>query len=253
MYEEFETKTSYKYLMKVIGSLNEPVCILGGWAVFFHTNKRFQEAQGRPYLGSRDVDLGFHIEGDLKKSALAQSIKILTGKLNFRPLSFRLFKEVHTETEEEIPDGQTIPAHFRFPMYIDLIVDTIPKNFKEVMGFNPIDEPLLKFAFEENTLVKEFGRKLLLPKPALLLAMKIKSLPDRDKDHKRVKDICDMFALLWYSNLEHNDVRKEVLVFVSERDIRKCLNNIEKKDLQLASSQVNHSVDELERVLRLLG
>jgi len=256
MYEDFETKTSYKYLQEVIKNLQEPVCMLGGWAVFFHANKRFQEAQGRPYLGSRDIDLGFHISDDLEKSALAQSIKILKEKLNFRPLSFRLFKEVHTETEEEIQEGQKIPACFTFPMYVDLIVDNIPENFKELMGFDPIDEPLLKFAFEDKEnqdLIEEFDRKLLLPTPELLLAMKIKSLPDRDKEHKRIKDICDIFALLWYSDIEHGEAKKKVLEFVSEDDINKCLDKIEKDDLQKASPQVNHSVEEIERVLGLLS
>ena len=256
MYEEFETKTSYKYLKEVIANLKEPICILGGWAVFFHANKRFQEAQGRPYLGSRDIDLGFHmVEGALKESALAQSIKILTEKLKFKPLSFRLFKEVHTETEEEIQEGQIVPAHFTFPMYVDLIVDNIPENFREIFGFDPIDEPLLKFAFgnkKNQLLVEEFDRKLLLPKPELLLAMKIKSLPDRDKEHKRVKDICDTFALLWYSDIEHAEAKKKVLVFISEDDIKKCLAKIGKDDLQKASPQVNHSVEEMERVLGLL-
>lgn len=256
MYEEFETKTSYKYLKEVIGNLNEPICILGGWAVFFHANKRFQEAQGRPYLGSRDIDLGFHIgESAVEDSALGQSIKILVEKLNFKPQSFRLYKEVHTETEEEIQEGQIVPAHFTFPMFVDLIVDNIPKDFKKTFGFDPIDEPLLKFAFynkENQQLIEEFDRKLLLPKPELLLAMKIKSLPDRDKEHKRVKDICDIFALLWYSNIEHADAKKKVLAFVSEDDIKKCLEKIEKEDLQKASPQVNHGVDEMERVLGLL-
>ncbi|MFH1064369.1 MAG: hypothetical protein V1729_04775 [Candidatus Woesearchaeota archaeon] len=256
MYKEFETKTSYKYLKEVIANLKEPICILGGWAVFFHVNRRFQEAQGRPYLGSRDIDLGFHM-GDvaLKESALAQSIKILTEKLKFKPLSFRLFKEVHTETEEEIQEGQIVPAHFIFPMYVDLIVDHIPADFRKILGFDPIDEPLLRFAFvnkENQLLVKEFDRKLLLPKPELIIAMKMKSLPDRDKEHKKVKDICDIFALLWYSGIEHAEARKKILSFVSEDDIRKCLAKIGKEDLEKASPQLNHSVDELERVLELL-
>ena len=255
MYEEFETKTSYKYLQKVIRSLKEPICILGGWAVFFYVNRRFHEAQGRHYLGSRDIDLGFHIMGDLRQSTLVQSIKILKEKLKFKPLSFRLYKEVHTETEEEIQEGQIIPAHFRFPMFVDLIVDNIPKNFKKETGFDPIDEPLLKFAFENKKnqdLVKKFDRKLLLPTPELLLAMKIKSLPDRDKEHKKVKDICDIFALLWYSSINHKEAKKKHLAFVTRRDIKKCLKNIEKEDLQKASPQLNHSVEEIERVLELM-
>ena len=105
MYKEFETKTSYKYLQEVIKHLNEPICILGGWAVFFHVNKNFQKAQNKPYLGSRDIDLGFHLkenmtQSELEQSSLAQTIYILRDKLNFKPLSFRLLKEIHTETEE---------------------------------------------------------------------------------------------------------------------------------------------------------
>ena len=100
-------------------------------------------------------------------------------------------KEIHTETEEEIEEGERMPAHFVFPMYIDLIVDNIPDNFKKIFGFNPIDEPLLKYVFVEKDfmIVKEFEKELLLPNPELLLAMKINSLPNRDREHKRLKDI----------------------------------------------------------------
>src|SRR3989344_8699724 len=104
MYKEFETRTSYKYLKEVINNLKEPICILGGWAVFFHVNKRFEKEQGRPYLGSRDIDLGFNMCNNL---ALSQTIKTLTGKLGFKPVSFRLLKEIHTETEEEIKKGKS--------------------------------------------------------------------------------------------------------------------------------------------------
>ena len=89
MYPEFETRTSYKYLQKVISALEEPICIIGGWAVFFHVNKSFQKAQGRPYLGSRDIDLGFHLDNNatieqMKNSSLAKSIDILEKELRFK-------------------------------------------------------------------------------------------------------------------------------------------------------------------------
>ena len=100
MYLEFETRTSYKYLKQVISALEEPICILGGWAVFLQVNKNFQKAQGRLYLGSRDIDLGFHLDKNatteqMKNSALAKSLEILQNKLKFKSFSFRLLKEVH--------------------------------------------------------------------------------------------------------------------------------------------------------------
>ncbi|MEK6886947.1 MAG: hypothetical protein AABW88_03875 [Nanoarchaeota archaeon] len=249
MYEEFETKTSYKYLKEVIKNLAEPICILGGWAVFFHVNKKFEKAQGRPYLGSRDIDLGFNMgAGD----ALAQTIKTLTEKLRFESISFRLLKEIHTETEEEIKKGEKVHAHFTFPLFVDLIVDSIPKDFKKTFGFDPIDEPLLNLVFskKEHIILNEFDKKLLLPKPELLLAMKINSLPDRDKQHKKIKDICDIFALAWYSDIQLNDIN--LVQFIPKNNLKKCGDVVTNDDYRAAEIQIGHSAEEIKRVFNMI-
>ncbi len=260
MYNEFETRISYKYLQEVIKVLEEPICILGGWAVFFHVNKNFQKAQGRLYLGSRDIDLGFHLGKnttitEMKNSALAKSLQILQNKLKFKPLSFRLLKEIHTETEEEIKTGQIIPSHFIFPMYIDPLVDNIPKNFKEVFKFQPADEPLLKFAFENSEYreeLKEFNKRLLLPKPELLLATKVNALQYRDKEHKKIKDVCDIFSLLFYSKEKPKELSKRVKQFITLRAIKQSLTKIENEDYNKASEQLNHSPEEIKRIIETL-
>lgn len=252
MYKEFETRASYRYLKEVINSLEEPICMLGGWAVFFHVNEKFSKAQGRPYLGSRDIDLGFSMGANMEQSALMQSIKTLTEKLKFKPLSFRLVKEIHTETQEKIKEGEIVPSYFIFPMYVDLIVDVIPDNFREVFGFNPVDEPLLKFAFEkkEHIILKEFGKKLLLPKPEVILAMKINSLPNRDKGHKRVKDICDAFALAWYTDLTPEKV--DLLQYLKKSSLKKCSQILTKEDYLKAGTQLGHDAEEIKKVFDIL-
>lgn len=249
MYADFETRTSFRYLKEVIQGLNDPICILGGWAVYFHVNGRFEKAQGRPYLGSRDIDLGFSMSGDMKDSALAKSLIILRDALGFQPLSFRFFKEIHTETGEEIRKGEIIPSHYIFPMYVDVVVDTIPAGFRQVFGFDPIDEPLLTFVFEkeECTTVKEFGRRILLPKPELLLAMKVHSLPNRDKEHKLVKDICDAFALAWYTDIRLD--RLNLTAYVPKKDLSRCLKAITRKRIEEASALIGHDAGEIARVL----
>ncbi|MEW5897287.1 MAG: nucleotidyl transferase AbiEii/AbiGii toxin family protein [Nanoarchaeota archaeon] len=260
MYPEFETKTSYKYLKQVISVLEEPICILGGWAVFLHVNKNFQKAQGRPYLGSRDIDLGFHLDKNamteqMKNSALAKSLDILQNNLKFKSVSFRLLKEVHTETEEEIEEGKIIPAHFIFPMYVDVLVDNTPQRFKEFFHFQPADEPLLRFVFEDKKYreeLREFNKKLWLPKPELLLATKLTALKHRDKEHKKIKDLCDIFALLWYSEQKPQDLKKEIARFVSKRKVSGALSTISESEYQKSSQQLNHSSDEVKRVIELL-
>jgi len=250
MYKEFETKTSFNYLKEVIHNLEEPICILGGWAVFFHVNERFQQAQGRPYLGSRDIDLGFNLSKDTK--VLSKTISILKEKLKFKPLSFRMVKEIHTETGGEIKDFESIPSYFTFPMFVDLIVDAIPQNFKKDFGFNPIDEPLLKTAFDnkEFIILKEFDKRLLLPNPEILLAMKVNSLPLRDKEHKRIKDICDIFALAWYAdlNLEKINLSK----FLSKKKLELCLKTITEEDYEKSAIQLGHEKEDLKRVISLI-
>lgn len=43
MYDDFETGTSYRYLQTVITALEEPICLLGGWGVYFQVNQHFKE------------------------------------------------------------------------------------------------------------------------------------------------------------------------------------------------------------------
>lgn len=207
MYEETEIDISRKYLAEVIASIDEPIVVLGGWAVRFLVNERYQENTGREYLGSRDIDLGFQISGtDMEDTAFAKALRKLEQDLGFKPVSFRLFKEIHSETGKELSteEARNLPPYLIFPMYVDLIVDTITPEFKEHFRFTPIDEPLVVpiFADEENRVErKEFGKTIWLPTTELMLAMKMKSHPNRDKDNKKVKDMCDIGALLLFGSL----------------------------------------------------
>ncbi|MFO8003790.1 hypothetical protein, partial [Thioalkalivibrio sp.] len=50
-----------------IGFLNTWNFVLGGWAVYFTVDNNFQREKGYPYLGSKDVDLGFDKISTAKK------------------------------------------------------------------------------------------------------------------------------------------------------------------------------------------
>ena len=204
MYDDVEVEISRRYLDKVTEVLDEPIVMLGGWAVYLTVNEGYKGLTGRGYIGSRDIDLGFHIDENSESKTLNDVIETLGEELGFSPLSFRLFKEIHRETGMEL-DKETArktPSYNIFPMYVDLIVDNIPDDFRERFGFNPIDEPLLSVLFEkesERTNVEFLGKLFWLPSPRVLLAMKVKSYPNRDKEHKRIKDMCDISSLLLFT------------------------------------------------------
>jgi len=51
-----------------------------------------------------------------------------------------------------------------------------------------------------------------------LAAMKIRSLQDRDKSHKQVKDVADLHALLWYVK-DYAEMKTGIKEYVSEQDL----------------------------------
>lgn len=253
MYDEIEVEISRKYLDKITNVLDEPIVMLGGWAVYLSVNERYKDMTGREYIGSRDVDLGFHIEKDSRCQTLTDVIDILEKELGFSPLSFRFFKEVHRETGLEL-DPETArrtPSYDIFPMYVDLIVDHIPDDFKDTYGFNPVDEILLEEIFDnvnQRSEITFLGRTLWLPSPNILLATKVKSYPSRNKEHKRIKDMCDLTSLLlfserWTKDSVANLVGKEV--FQKFKDILREEDMIEaSKILDLDMDLIKNAFDD---------
>ena len=241
LYNEFETKTSYRYLQQIVDILEEPICILGGWAVYLTVNDNFNKDQGRNYLGSRDIDIGFSIgknidKEKLKNTTIAKSLSLIE-KEGFKPQGFRYYKEINYETGKELSTEETkqIPTHNIFTIYIDPIVDYVHPSFQEMFGFTPVDEPLLQRVFQDKKYRKErkkLNKLLWLPITEILLATKIKSVPNRTRDEKLVKDICDIYALLWYSGKNFKKLKDDTWTLLDRKSIEKLKIFIEsEKDI----------------------
>ncbi|MEA3343757.1 MAG: hypothetical protein U9Q92_06350 [archaeon] len=256
-YERYETEISEKYLKKIIRTYPDTV-LLGGWAVYLHVNSNFKKARGRNYSGSRDIDLGFHMDtkwdkDHLKNSPFSRITRHLTCE-GFEWQGSRLFKNYHTETERELTleESKKLFTPSIFPLYIDPIVDSIHSQFSATFGFVPIDEPLLRYAFEDKRLrrnKKIFGTAVILPAPALLIATKLNSFPERDKDHKRIKDISDIFALLFYSGETLPSIKDMLFTFYEKTKAKTVVENITNEDISSVASVLGFDFIEIKRVL----
>ena len=122
------------------------------------------------------------------------------------------------------------------------------------MGFVPIDEPLLSLVFQKgmHTIVPFFGKAMMLPKPHVLLAMKLNSAPRRDKEHKLVKDIADIYALLWHSNISMPELKNQLFSICSKEKTRQTIRNFTKQDFASVSPLLGITPEELRRVLTQL-
>jgi len=218
MYSTHETSLSRRYLGELFDDESSGAVLLGGWAVNLLVNEEFREATGRGYIGSRDIDVGLHfdeitVREDLEGSDFSRMFKRLTS-MGFRGQSFRLYKDFDREGRRELQHAEAasmLPFEVS-KLYVDLVVDRIPPSFSEVFGFVPIDEPLLENAFTNGRImgVRGEGVDLKVVEPSLLLAMKLSSVETRTRDHKKLKDIADIFALAWYSGESLDDLKEDL-------------------------------------------
>ncbi len=81
--------------------------------------------------------------------------------------------------------------------------------------------------------------------------MKIRSIPDRDRDQKRVKDVADLHALLWYVS-EYEEMRSAVRSWVSDSDLDQLRDHVDDglymetaNLLQIDASLVEDSIEQL--------
>lgn len=258
MYEDYEIKISHDNLAKVIAALPSPVCLVGGWAVYYTVNNKYTVDTGTEYQGSKDIDLGFHIEGDetnelLSKSDLAKAVESLK-KIGYRSIGVRLFKDYHRETHLPLSEAKSkkTPSYNIFQLYVDILVDNMSSGLKNVTGLTPFDEKLLTYVFNKNMFnaIDGFSTRVILPTPPVLLAMKIKSLPARTKDHKKYKDIVDVYALIWYSGISTKKLRQDVSNLISSQDMDKMLSSITKSDYAEAADAFGMNKRKLESAIK---
>ena len=257
LYENYETEISKNNLVTVLSKVTKPLCLLGGWAVYLTVNENYRKDKGRSYHGSKDIDLGFHFsknesEESLINSAFNQSIKALEG-IGFYTVGFRLVQHYHRDTQMALTEEQAkkIPLYDMFDLYVDPMVDNIPDKIQNVLGFRPADEKLLGIVFEKGQFVEmeEFEVKIRIPTADVLLATKLISLPRRNKDHKKWKDVADIYALVWYSGKKVTELKSRVLNLLSQKDVRKAFLKIEAIDYQEASSALGVELDEMKNVI----
>jgi len=233
-YAETVTRLSEEELQDVVSVVEPPICLLGGWAVHLHVTTEFQEVHGRPYIGSRDIDLGVHIDPewsvtDLQAAPVATTLERIETEIGYNSGRFGFYQQFHRETGNRLSDedARDQPAHNIFRVDIDIIPDTTRLDvFQETFGFRPPAEPLLApvFADDEGHPLGEYvswtaPEAARIAPPAGLAAMKVRAFPERDKSHKRLKDLADLHALLWYVG-EYAEMRSTVRDRVPDDDVK---------------------------------
>ncbi|MFW6305642.1 MAG: hypothetical protein ACOC1V_07680 [Candidatus Saliniplasma sp.] len=139
------TDYSKKELALVLSTVKKPCCLIGGWAVYFHVKDNFKDKHGRDYIGSRDIDLGVHVDpswskDELEESSVGITLKSIENDLGYIKSRFGFVKYFERETGKKISEEESkeLSLFEIFPVYIDIIPDTVELDvFKDVFGFKP--------------------------------------------------------------------------------------------------------------------
>jgi len=231
-YADSVTAHSRGELQDVLSVAEPPVCLLGGWAVHIHVTDSFQSQHGRGYIGSRDIDIGVHVDPgwtpeELDDTPVATTLKRIQNDLDYDRGRFGFYQQFHRETGERLDDSEAsdLPPHRIFRVDIDMIPDTAKLDaFEDRFGFRPPAEPLLEPVFGDTTgdqLARyvdwDVSDAVRIVPPATLAAMKIRAFPERDKSHKRLKDLADLHALLWYVT-DYGEIKTAVRELLTQGD-----------------------------------
>ncbi len=260
------TDYSKKELASILIELEFQLCLVGGWAVHYHANEKFRKEFDRDYIGSRDIDLGVHIdpawdEDEMKESYVWKMMNFIERELGYEKSRFGFVKHFERKTGEPISEEKSkrLPLHDLFSVFIDIIPDTEELDvFKNVFGFVPPSEPLLKLAFIENKCEPlethvdwDVNASSKICNPDLLASMKVRSIPKRDKEHKRVKDVCDLYALLWYVD-DYRKMLENVARIIDRDDLEELKKNIDEDVIENASNLIDVDKDRLKTAIEHL-
>lgn len=214
--------------------------------------------RGSNYLGSRDIDVCFHIEREsepheFKECTFARAIRIIRT-LGYVPHSNgRFCKIVHKETGEVLTEenAKRFAMYDLYYLYVDVMVDYIHPLHESLFGCGVIDEPIFERVFNEHSglSVVHLDLDIFVPPPHILLASKLKSISNRTQDDKQVKDACDIFAILWHSPASY----AEILSYVRREYPVETMNGVNAISDDIARKAARHLGIELEEYLGVIG
>lgn len=198
MYDPIETDISKKVLTDILGKIeSENFGLIGGWAVYIYVNENFTRATGKEYLKSRDIGVFVKCE-----DVFLEKFRKIIFSMGFIPsgYDFRYQLIIDRNTLKPISENKSKQKPVFELIYVFLDVFGDRKNKILPLWENGI---VKKFVSEKALNPREInGKAINIPKQEHLLAMKCESFLQRDNKEKRMKDACDIYALLFYSNIE---------------------------------------------------
>jgi hypothetical protein len=77
----------------------------------------------------------------------------------------------------------------------------------------------------------------------------MRSILNRDQEHKRIKDLADIYALSWYSGVRIDELRNGLEAIVSKSQRQLLLKKINSSDFTKAAAATSVNLTEIRQVV----
>jgi len=165
-------------------------------------------------------------KNELESTSLCKTLKILESN-GYKPEGFRYRKDINY-AEIGIEDAEK--KNETFALYVDILVNSYPPSLYDLYPNCFFEVPLIEQIYDNNKYqvkMSSISGNLFIPILEIIIAMKIHSLPTRGNTrHKMVKDLCDLYGLLWYSPKSLKEITRELPKFLER-------NSLEQLKIQL--------------------
>ncbi len=199
IYDPLETEASRKVLLELLGEigLTESFGLIGGWAVHELVSTGFLKATGREFPKSRDIDVFIDCSGDFphKFAAVMKRIGFVAGGYAFRYTLILDRDTMEKIGEERARERQTYNLIYVF-------LDILGSEESDILGVWPNEIVARMIGEKALKAIVLDGKRVFVPVEDVLLLLKIQSFLQRESREKRMKDACDIYGLLYYSDAD---------------------------------------------------
>jgi hypothetical protein len=186
---------------------------------------------------------------ELESTSLFKMLNILESN-GFKPEGFRYKKEIEY-TQQVIKDEKQ--KNKEFVLYIDILVNSYPPSLYDIHPNCFFEVPLIEQVYSSikyQVKISSVSDNLFIPTREIITAMKIQSLPSRGGAfHKKVKDLCDLYSLLWFSKKSVRENIDDVLNFIGVNSIKRLKYGINKDIISACEGYLEEPKGSLNTVL----
>ncbi len=191
------------------------------------------------------------IKSQLASSNLFKIIKILESE-NFQIDGIRYKKNI-TYVKNKYKTKK--PKKESFPLYVDLIVNSYPSSYTDIVPQYFFEEPLIELIYDTSKYqvnIPSISKNIFMPTPEILSAIKIRCILSRKIHHKRVKDLCDLYSLLFYTKNTFEKNVNELKKFITSEKVLKLKTVLDKKAIKESETILGEPAGSIDTVLKNL-